>query len=345
MRGSKVLKISLEDSGSYLGREKGCLVVRNRKEGREERHPIIENQVGMVQIRSGNAVSGGAIVSMAYWGIPLVVATSRGNPVGVLVSLDNSSHVLTRINQYETLKTPKAVEIAKQFVTSKIRGENEVLKKYGLRRHDYSVIEAIRKLDDTHLGKLRRKLHTIEGHASSNYFKQIFELLPESLRPKRRIGFKAFDRGNNLFNVAYSVLSWKIHVALLMARLEPYLGFLHFIQFGTPSLVCDFQEIYRFLMDDFVLQYALRLGEGDFVLKEEYYGANRKGHREYLKEKKGRLFVQDLNKYFANLVEVPRIRRGRRQEIESLINEEAQLFAKYLRGEISHWEPRMPELK
>jgi hypothetical protein len=36
---------------------------------------------------------------------------------------------------------------------------------------------------------------------------------------------------------------------------------------------------------------------------------------------------------------------GDRQEIETLINEEAFLFAKYLRGEKTHWEPRIAELK
>jgi len=40
-------------------------------------------------------------------------------------------------------------------------------------------------------------------------------------------------------------------------------------------------------------------------------------------------------------VEVPRIRRGKRQELETLINEEAYLLAKYLRGEIELWIPRI----
>jgi CRISPR/Cas system-associated endonuclease Cas1 len=50
-------------------------------------------------------------------------------------------------------------------------------------------------------------------------------MLPEAIRPKRRKAFKAYDKANNLFNVAYTVLSWKVHLALLQAQLEPYLGF------------------------------------------------------------------------------------------------------------------------
>jgi len=40
-------------------------------------------------------------------------------------------------------------------------------------------------------------------------------------------------------------------------------------------------------------------------------------------------------------VEVPRIRIGGRQAIETLINEEALLLAKYLRDERKTWAPRI----
>jgi hypothetical protein len=41
-------------------------------------------------------------------------------------------------------------------------------------------------------------------------------------------------------------------------------------------------------------------------------------------------------------VKVKRIRNGESQTLETLINEEAQLFAKYLRGETKSWIPRVP---
>ena len=45
------------------------------------------------------------------------------------------------------------------------------------------------------------------------------------------------------------------------------------------------------------------------------------------------LFFDKLNSYFKSKVKVPRIRVGKNQEIETLFNEEAYLFAKYLRIE------------
>jgi hypothetical protein len=54
-------------------------------------------------------------------------------------------------------------------------------------------------------------------------------------------------------------------------------------------------------------------------------------------------FLRELNKFFENRVEVKRIRNGEHQTLDTLINEEAQLFAKYLTGEVKSWIPRVPD--
>ncbi len=59
------------------------------------------------------------------------------NPIAVLKSLNDDDHVKTRIGQYEALKNGKGLETAKQIVLAKIRGQNELLKKYGLKWLDY----------------------------------------------------------------------------------------------------------------------------------------------------------------------------------------------------------------
>jgi hypothetical protein len=41
------------------------------------------------------------------------------------------------------------------------------------------------------------------------------------------------------------------------------------------------------------------------------------------------------------MIEVPRIKVGKRQIIETLINEEALLLAKFLRDERTTWTPRV----
>jgi len=133
----------------------------------------------------------------------------------------------TRVCQYEASKNEKGIEIAKQLVLGKIEGQNQVLKKYGLKRHDFSAFEVVDNIETGDVARFRARLMAQEGRCSDRYFKQIFGLLPESLRPNRRRTFKAYDGVNNIFNLAYEVLSWKVQQALIRAKLEPYLGFLH----------------------------------------------------------------------------------------------------------------------
>ena len=181
----------------------------------------------------------------------------------------------------------------------------------------------------------------IEGTATKKYFGQMFGVIPEKIRPARRKGWKAFDGVNNLLNLGYEVLQWKVHRALLKAKLEPYLGFLHSVQYGKPSLVCDLEELFRYLIDDFLFDYVQGLKPGDFIRKGVQTTRKRKGYREYLKDTKTRAMMRELNDYFDTKIELPRIRSGKRQRIETLINEEALLLAKYIRKEREVWIPRL----
>ena len=119
------------------------------------------------------------------------------------------------------------------------------------------------------------------------------------------------------------------------------MSFLHSEQFGKPSLVCDFQELYRYLIDDFVIQYCQNIAKRDFIFKTERVSGQKKGKREYLNDVETKHFTAKLNDYFETHVEIPRIKVGARQTIETLINEETLFFAKYLRNERKDWIPRI----
>jgi len=169
----------------------------------------------------------------------------------------------------------------------------------------------------------------------------VFELFGESFRPKRRRTFRAYDGLNNILNLAYRVLSWKVHIALIRAKLEPFLGFLHSMEFGLPSLVCDFQELYRHLVDDFVIQYCKKVKARDFVLKSEGCTSSKKAKRQYLNKAKTRNLFNEMDKFLKSKVQIPRLTHGDKQRIETLISEEASLFAMYLRNDRKTWIPRI----
>jgi CRISPR-associated protein Cas1 len=341
---TKTLKLMLDGYGSYLGMEKGCFVLKD-KEGNTEKYPLFESEIGEIQVKSGNMVSSGALAACGFWGIDCLFLTQKGRPVAMLRSLDDDSHVNTRICQYEALSNGKDFVIAKQLVLAKLEGQNQVLSKYGLKRHDFSIIERVKNLKAESTSQFRTRLMSIEGHFSEKYFNQILSLIPESVRPDCRRTFKAYDGVNNIFNLAYEILSWKVQHALIKAKLEPYLGFLHSTAKGKPSLICDFMELYRYLVDDFVIQYCRKLNRKDFTVKSEDFSTKRKGKREYLNDSQTHDLAETLNQCFQSKIRMPRVRMGEQQEIETLIYEEALLLAMFLRNERESWKPRIADLR
>ena len=190
----------------------------------------------------------------------------------------------------------------------------------------------------------RKKLILIESYNAKRYFNQIFSLFPEKIRPERRTGYKAYDGLNNVFNFAYYVLKCRVHKALLKAKLEPYLGFLHSVQYSKPSLVCDFQELYRYLIDDYLIERCQKLRKKDFVIVTDFMMRLKMGKRVHLCEYEANSLAEGLNQLFERKIEVPRIKHGKTQTIDTLISEEALLLAKYLRNEKKEWVSRIATL-
>jgi CRISPR/Cas system-associated endonuclease Cas1 len=105
---------------------KSCFFVKG-KHGHVECHLLLEREIGEVILKSGNAVSTGALASLGFWDIDVLVLTQRGRPFEMLKGLEDDSHVKTRLCQYEAVNTDKGVHIAKQFVLGKFYGQNNTL--------------------------------------------------------------------------------------------------------------------------------------------------------------------------------------------------------------------------
>jgi len=332
-RNSKSLKIELSEYGSYLGRDAGCFELRN-KNGKVKRYPHFEKEIGECALVSGSYVSVDALIDLALWNIDTYIMTKHNRVVAFLKNVEDDSHVKTRVSQYQALENGKGIEIAKEIVKAKIEGQNRVLKKYGLETIERSIGDV----------KSRRSLLYIEGKHARHYFNQIFTLFPESIRPEKRKTYKAYDGINNVFNFGYYVLKCRIHKAILKAKLEPYLGFLHSLQHGKPSLVCDLQDVYRYLIDEYLIKRGKKLRKKDFVVVTDFMMRLKMGKRIHLCKFETDSLADGLNNLFKCYVEIPRIKHGKKQTLDTLISEEALLLAKFLRNERKEWKPRISSL-
>lgn len=338
---SRILKIEMEDYGNYLGRGQGCFYISD-KDRKKTEYRFFSQQIKECILREGNSLSVNALSDLALWNIDTFILTRYDRIIGFLTNPEDGSHVKTRISQYQAyLDKDKTIKIMKTILKTKIEGQNKVLEKYNLKPLDYSIIE--RQIDGVYaedLETVRRQLMQIESKYSQYYFSKIFKLFPEKIRPETRVTHKAYDGLNNTFNFCYYILKCRIHKALIKAKLEPYLGFLHVVKFGNASLIFDFQELYRYLIDDFLLERRMKFHKKDFVIKKEF-ALKRFNRRIVYRDYETNGLANDLFLFFDKIVNVPRIMHGERQSIDTLINEEALLFAKYLRNERTEWQPRI----
>jgi hypothetical protein len=102
--------------------------------------------------------------------------------------------------------------------------------------------------------------------------------------------------------------------------------------------------LYRYLIDDFLIERRKKFHKKDFVVVTDFVMRLKMDKRIHLCEYEADSLAEGLNSLFESEVDIPRIRYGKKQTLDTLISEEALLFAKFLRQEIETWVPRLASL-
>jgi CRISPR-associated protein Cas1 len=283
-------------------------------------------KVKQVILTPGNTVSTSALFWCSIYNINIMMASNTGRPLSMMLPLTSSAHVKTRIKQYEAYYNSKGVEIAKAILSAKINNQIALLEKHGFDGHklDYLVAK-LSKIKGEKIDDVRTRLMSIESRVSKVYFKHLKTLFPKFLQTPKRAKYNAEDPLNNLLNLGYEVLKGEVYRGVMYAHLDPYLGYLHSIQFAKPSLVCDIQEIFRSLIDEFLINYSQKLSEDSF---------ENKNGRMFLKQKEAYKLIKGINKLLDKRIERQRIKNyGKYSTIRTAIREEPIKLAQHLRME------------
>lgn len=178
-----------------------------------------------------------------------------------------SGNTLLKDKQYKY----QGIDIAKHIVFNKILNEINVLK--NRRKKDDSIKDTISILneymvkggscDDYYL------LLSYEGNAAKQYFKVMFDNVEWKGR-KPRI---KFDYINSALDIGYTILFTFIEVIVNSFGFDTYVGVLHKQFYMRKSLICDFVEPFRTIIDEQVRKSInlKQIKEEDFmVISKEY---------------------------------------------------------------------------
>lgn len=214
----------------------------------------------------GSALSTDAIALALKHNIDIVVVDYTGHPMGRFWHSKLGSTTKIRKEQLKASLNETAVEWIKTWLGEKLENQADFLqdlKKHRTQLHEFldEKINAIlgfrqkilqSKAED--MKELAESFRGWEGSAGRHYFDALSTAMPKAFAFKGRSFRPAQDEFNAMLNYAYGILYSRIERALMLAGLDPFVGFMHRDDYNSKSLVFDFIEPYRIYADRFVFR-------------------------------------------------------------------------------------------
>lgn len=265
-----------------------------------------------------------ALSEMLEKGVSLHFLSRQGDYKGSLLP-PRGAQVELRLHQFQTYRDGAAgLSWAKEFVQAKVENGLAVLERYRRRRDPGGEFDAAR----TSLREARERvtaaetvaeLEGMEGSAARAYFGGLMCFNGSPFPWEGRRMHPSPDPINALLSLTYTLLTQELAALLESAGLDPYLGFLHQIDYNRPSLALDVIEPFRHpLADRFVMR----------LLNQQVFGSD-DFHRE---EGREGIFLKPTP-LKRMLAEYEQFLLGKQKELvwRSLLRDEARKVAKALR--------------
>ncbi len=215
-------------------------------------------QLKQIALSGRTSVSGQVLEFLIKNKVDTIFMTLDGRFQARLL-LDEAGHVELRCRQYELLTDHKyALKAAIAIVSSKLENQATVLQRR--RKSDYTEQAALVAVQIKALKQRLVKavsmdeIRGIEGYGSRLFFSVFNSLiLNENFSFSGRNRRPPKDPVNALLSFIYTLFTNEVVNGIKTAGLDPYLGCLHEIASGRPSLACDLVEEWRLFAERIVL--------------------------------------------------------------------------------------------
>ncbi|MFN7170783.1 MAG: CRISPR-associated endonuclease Cas1 [Candidatus Omnitrophota bacterium] len=263
----------LLEQGSKLEKESKRLIVRKEDKILLE---VPDFKIERIFIFGNVQITTQAMKFLLESGIETSLFTIYGKLVGRLLPAQ-SKNVLLRIAQFEKAKSQEfRLKIAKTIVEGKIKNAKAFLQRFSRNHPEVNLEEAEKELNAC-LEEIPRKTQVssllgLEGRASAIYFQAYGKMFRKGLQFAERKRRPPTDPVNSLLSLGYSLITNEMFSVLVSVGFDPYVGFLHGVEYGRPSLALDLIEEFRHsIIDRLTLELINKeiLTQDDFEEKEE----------------------------------------------------------------------------
>ena len=260
------MQLIINTYGTYVHVKDELFEVTLTKDGEKEKHHFASQKVTSILMSKGSAISTDAVILAMKNNIDIIVFERDGMPVGRFWHSRPGSTSKIRKQQLEASLNETGVLWIKNWLTGKLDNQSELLKR--LKNHRPAVADLIQeKIDAITALKTKMKdvkgakvdemddtLRGLEGTAGRIYFQILSSLLTERYQFEGRSFRPAKDQFNAFLNYSYGILYSRVEKVLVIAGLDPYVGFMHRDDYNMKSMVFDFIEPYRTYADEVVFK-------------------------------------------------------------------------------------------
>jgi CRISPR-associated protein Cas1 len=262
------MQIFINTYGTYLHVKDDMFQIKNRE---DKSQPVKVNHIAAHKITSfviskGAALSTDAIALALKHNIDIVIVENDGHPMGRFWHSKLGSTTKIRKEQLKASLDSTAVYWIKHWLMGKLENQADFLqdlKKHRSKLHVFlddkinAILEFRRKIQESEANEMDGVAESFrgwEGSAGRQYYEALSTCMPEAFAFKGRSFRPAKDEFNAMLNYAYGILYSRIERALMLAGLDPFVGFMHRDDYNSKSMVYDYIEPYRIYADRFVFR-------------------------------------------------------------------------------------------
>lgn len=260
------MQLIINTYGTYVHVKDDLFEVSLTKNGEKQKHHFASQKVTSILMSKGAALSTDAIILAMKNNIDIIVFEYDGMPIGRFWHSKPGSTSKIRKQQLEASLNETGVYWIKNWLSSKIENQIEFLKR--LKSHRSTSAELIqekidaisslkikiRELKGTKIDEIDDTLRGLEGTCGRIYFRLLSSLVAERHQFEGRSFRPAKDQFNTFLNYAYGVLYSRVEKVLVIAGIDPYVGFMHRDDYNMKSMVFDFIEPYRSYAEEVVFK-------------------------------------------------------------------------------------------
>lgn len=265
-----------------------------------------------VYLKGDTGLSAGLLGQLGARGVGVVILSGRRNtPTMLLPRPHNDARI--RVAQLDAARTPAAaLALAARIVAGKIAAQHQLLAEIASARPDLAhgigpSRDALARMQHHAAQKADlAALRGLEGAAAASFFRAYVSAFPQSVGFAGRNRRPPKDPVNAALSLSYTILHAEAVMAAFGHGFDPFVGFLHELDFGRESFACDIVEPLRPLVERFVW----RLFAGQTLRK-----------RDFSAEKDGACLLQKAGRvrFYAEMETIlPDIRRRLEQMLGAL---------------------------